>query len=291
VVATSGCAAPFALDDSSASVGWHAGGTVRRPALLPAEGDGYTVPAPWRERQSGFGTDELVEGIVRAARAVARAHPGAMVAVGDLSRQSGGASPEHRSHQNGRDLDIFYYAESASGAAVTPGSVMIRFDGEGRAVRWSPARGHPAPRLPVPPYRFDARRNWALVRALLSDADIEVQWLFVERSLAARMLRQGAVEGDDPELLARAAAIMKQPTDAEPHDDHMHLRVFCDPADRAQGCADRGPARWWKKRWKYMAPPFARDGRASGEVDAASALLGLLRTRVPVQGGRPRLSS
>src|ERR1044071_4783466 len=39
-------AAPFAFDGSSASLGWHANGTLRAPAALPVEGDGYLVPAP-----------------------------------------------------------------------------------------------------------------------------------------------------------------------------------------------------------------------------------------------------
>jgi hypothetical protein len=135
---------------------------------------------------------------------------------------------------------------------------MLHFAPTGRVTRWSPPHGVRAPGRPVPEGRFDAPRNWAFVRALLSDPEIEVQWIFVHRSLAAALLAQAAKVGDDPAVVARAANIMHQPSDADPHDDHMHVRLYCAPADRNTGCVDRGPARWWKKHWKYMEPPFGR---------------------------------
>ena len=107
---------------------------------------------------------------------------------------------------------------------------------------------------PFSPRRFDVRRNWALVRALLSDPDIEVQYMFVHARLRKLLLDQGQREHDDEELLDRAEALLKQPGDALPHDDHLHLRIYCSPSDRALGCKDYGPLRYWRKRYKYMPP-------------------------------------
>jgi penicillin-insensitive murein endopeptidase len=275
---SSGCAGVFGFDGTSDSAGWHARGTLRHPAVLPFEGDGYVVPPPWRARQSNFGSDELVALIVRASREVANAYPGSVAAVGDLSRRNGGESIEHKSHQSGRDVDIFYYGMNVTGRPETPRNTMLHYDRAGRAIRWSPPQGVKAPALPVPEVRFDLRRNWRLVRALLRDPDVEVQWIFVQRDLAALLLQEGLLEGDDPALLARASQIVRQPSDAEPHDDHMHIRLYCDPTDRPLGCVDHGPDRWWKKRWKYMAPPF---DHPSG-VPATSALLQIVRTRQPL---------
>jgi penicillin-insensitive murein endopeptidase len=116
---------------------------------------------------------------------------------------------------------------------------------------------------------------------------VEVQWIFAQRDLALRLIQEGTAEGEDPALLARASQLVRQPSDSEPHDDHMHVRVYCDPDDRRLGCVDHGPVRWWKKRWKYMAPPFGR----SPEADAAAALLSLLRGRLPISAGTARLTS
>lgn len=157
---------------------------------------------------------------------------------------------------------------------------MLRFDRTGRAVRWSPPKGKPAPRERVPPHRFDVERNWFFVRSLLSDPEVEIQWIFVQRDLAARMLEHAGQMGEDPALLARAALVMHQPSDSDPHDDHMHVRVFCDRDDRGYGCADRGPVRWWKKRWKYMGASHNRPDQCPVEEKTDDSLVDLLRSRV-----------
>ncbi len=91
-----------------------------------------------------------------------------------------------------------------------------------------------------------------MVRAMLSSPGAEVQWIFVHQGLAALILAEAEREGASPEILTRAQALLHQPTDSQPHDDHMHVRLYCDSADRTFGCNDKGPKRWLKKHWKYM---------------------------------------
>jgi penicillin-insensitive murein endopeptidase len=269
------------VDFSSASLGTHADGALRHPAELPFDGDGYTVPKPWRSRHANFGTEELVGAVVRAARAVDRELPGSVAAVGDLSHRMGGGSTQHRSHQSGRDVDVFYYAVDAAGRPLPPGDAMLHFAGDGHAARWSPPKGVRAPAAAVPECRFDVRRNWAFVRALLSDPGVEVQWIFMQRRLAAALLAEATAAGDDPALTARAAFIMHEPSDSEPHDDHMHVRLYCAAGDRRFGCADRGPIRWWKKMWKYMAAPFGRPAIDAIGERGIEALGRLIRGELP----------
>ncbi len=286
-----GCAGPLAMDFSSASLGTSGAGTLRHPELLPLEGDGYAVPAPWRTRHANYGSLALVGAVARAARAVAREAPGGTAAVGDLSHRAGGQSVQHRSHQDGRDVDIFYYALDGEGRPARLSEAMLHFGPDGRALRWSPPQGVRPPARPVPAYRFDARRNWAFVRALLTDPDAEVQWIFMQRSLGAALLREATAAGDDPALLARAAYIIHEPSDSEPHDDHMHVRLYCDPADRRFGCADRGPVRWWKKMWKYMGAPFGRPPADALGTEAAAALGRLIREELPPLAAGAKLTS
>jgi penicillin-insensitive murein endopeptidase len=255
---------------------------------LPFEGDGYAVPPPWRTRHANYGSEALVGAVARAARAVEREAPGGTAAVGDLSHQAGGQSVQHRSHQDGRDVDIFYYAVDAAGRPTRLTDAMLHFGPDGRAARWSPPQGIRPPARPVPALRFDALRNWAFVRALLTDPDAEVQWIFMQRSLGASLLREAAAAGDDPALLARAAYIIHEPSDSEPHDDHMHVRFYCDPGDRRLGCADRGPIRWWKKMWKYMEAPYGRPPADALGADGLAALGRLIRDELPpiLAGGK-----
>ena len=165
------------------------------------------------------------------------------------------------------------------GRPVHPGDALYRFNAEGRAARWSPPHGQKPPARPVPPVRFDVQRNWAMVRALITDPAAEVQWIFIQRRLADLLIREAGRLGEDPALLARASFILREPSDSEPHDDHMHVRVYCDPSDRARGCVDRGPLRWWKKMWKYMGPPFERiPDRAD---DVAASVVKVMREELP----------
>jgi len=159
---------------------------------------------------------------------------------------------------------------------------MFHFAPDGRAVRWSPPHGVRAPSGGIPAVRFDARRNWAFVRALLSDPESEVQWIFIHRALAAALLQEATRQGDDPALVARASFIMKQPSDAEVHDDHMHVRLYCAAADRRLGCVDKGPVRWWKKMWKYMGAPYGRPPAETVGADALAAFGRLFRGELPL---------
>jgi penicillin-insensitive murein endopeptidase len=301
IVSAGGCVGVFADDGSSISVGTHARGALLRGVELPEEGAGYHVPAAWRLRHRQYATEEVVRWLTGAFGRVASELPGSVAAVGDLSRSGGGRSLQHKSHGSGRDVDIFYYAVDPQGQPVRPERAMFRFSARGEAVAWSPptpdrgARSSPLTRAelaalvrePLPAARFDARRTWALVRAMLSDPAVEVQWIFIHQALADLLLREGPSAGDDPALVARAAALMHQPSDAQVHDDHMHVRVYCEPSDRALGCLDRGPQRWWKKRWKDMArgsasaagpavaaevPPAATPGALAPSAIAAAPL-------------------
>lgn len=259
------CVGPGMLTDgSSVSVGTHARGALRRGALLPLRGDGYVVPSRWAERRRNFGTDELVTLLRRVARGVRRHHRRSTLGIADLSPRGGGATPEHGSHRSGRDVDLLYYATDLRGRPVVP-VAMVYFDASGQSVEPKPRRAKsttlptasaPASQpQPVLPQRLDRARNWALVRGLVTDPEVPVQWIFMGRIITRQLLRYAKRKGESKQLIERAALVLRQPGDASPHTDHMHVRVFCDQADRHQGCIDRGPARFLKKSIKYLDEP------------------------------------
>ena len=248
-----GCVAPgFFTDFTSVSFGTFNRGALRHGRRLPPAGEGYFVPPLWQQRGNQYGTDELVGAIRRVARRVALEYPGGTLGVGDLSQPGGGDSELHRSHENGRDADLIWFAVDDRGRPLLPVDSMPRYGAdllarpprESRSVRFGP----------FSPRRFDVARNWALVRALLEDPGVGVQYLFCNDALKARMLDHARAHGEDPALLDRAEALLHQPGDSLPHDDHLHLRIYCSGNDRVFGCLDTGPTRWWKKRWKYLPP-------------------------------------
>jgi len=115
---------------------------------------------------------------------------------------------------------------------------MLRYGPDGKAVAWSPpARGWRSRSSSAA--RLDARRTWR-VRALLTIPGAAAM-IFIDEPLAILLLKEAALEREEPTHRPRRAA--PSPTDSQAHDDHMHLRVFCDIGDRRL-VRGRGPVHW-----------------------------------------------
>jgi len=212
-----------------------------------------------------------VQLLVRAARRVNRLHRNSLLGVADLSAPGGGSTPEHRSHRSGRDVDLLYYMTDAAGKPLPP-TEMIFFDREGgeRVAASQPAAAASPSRMPrakaerrparIPASqpalrKIDVPRTWEAVKALLTDPETSVQWIFIGEPIAKLLLQHARRRREPAYLLERAATVMHQPSDAQTHMDHWHLRIFCASSDRHQGCIDRGPSRWMKKELKYADSP------------------------------------
>jgi len=70
--------------------------------------------------------------------------------------------------------------------------------------------------------------------------------------LRQRLLEWAEAQARPQWVIEYARAVMKQPSAAAPHDDHFHVRLYCDRDDRPFGCRDTGPVwRHEKKAYKY----------------------------------------
>jgi hypothetical protein len=166
----------------------------------------------------------LLSVLQRAARTVARKYPGSVLDIGELSRKEGGRIKSHLSHQSGRDADVGFYLTDLDGSPLRAPR-FLRCDGHGEG-------------KDDPTIRFDDRRNWEFVRALLEDPNEEVRQIFIYAPLRARLLAYAAKVKAPHKLRMKAAAAMMQPMNALPHDDHFHVRISC-PLDMVErGCAD-----------------------------------------------------
>jgi penicillin-insensitive murein endopeptidase len=258
-VALVGIAAGAARAEDTASTavsGSLSCGSVNRGALtggraIADRGPGFLAPEPWRERGLRFGTDELVTAIERAAAAVARRHPGALLAVADLSAERGGPVPRHRSHQSGRDVDLVYYAIDRAGEPMAPDGHMPLFEVDGRAVSAdSPER---APQIAE--RYFDLSRNWALVEALATDPDVRVTRIFVSRRVRDWLLAYAAAARISEPVRARVQQVLAFPADVRGHDDHMHVRIGCSADDVAAGaCSEAAAPRRRRGKWTRAVP-------------------------------------
>ncbi len=252
-----GCAHHPVVDDgSSVSYGWPRAGILLHPSRLPIQGRGYFSPPRWQARGLRYGTDELIGTIVWLGRELDRLHPGARVAIADLSRASGGPSRWHRSHQHGRDVDIPFMLKNQVGATVEA-EVMRRFDDDGRVVVGRVERQGRVSKETLEVVDgssklvFDTGLNWTVVKLLLENPLSEIQYIFVSAGLKQLLLEYPTAQGEPAGLLARAALLLHQPSDSAAHDDHFHVRIYCSTSDRVYGCRDVGTLRWLKKDYKY----------------------------------------
>jgi penicillin-insensitive murein endopeptidase len=238
-----------AQDGDSQSIGYADEGRLEVPFALATGDELVSV------RQHRYGTREMVELLHRAARAVAREHPGARLAVGDISSATGGPLSPHQSHQAGRDVDVGFYVTDQQGRPLPQSAfVMIAADGTGR-------RGGT-------PVEFDDARNWAFLVALVDDPGAEVQHVLIASHLRERLFEHARRIHAPADQVRRVQLVTDPIRGSERHDDHFHIRIYCSVGDRPQ-CHDRPPLH----PWYYGTPsPAAVAAARAADLQRAAAL-------------------
>ena len=182
-----------------------------------------------------WGTQEIIGLVERSAASVAdRYGIDTLLFVGDISKRKGGRVPGHNSHQNGRDIDLAYYAVDDSGRAYESLD-FVKFGRHGLA--FGRHKG----------VRFDVNKNWELVSNLVSDNTVRVQHIFVSDSVRRRLLHHAKSVDADPVVYNRARRVLTQPSEGHRHDNHFHVRIYCDPSDRPK-CKEQVPIFSWYPR-------------------------------------------
>jgi penicillin-insensitive murein endopeptidase len=240
-------------------------GTTSHGVLIGGAQLGTRPSLKWlRQNDRHFGVPRFVRAIEHAADEVARARAGSVLVVGDISSQGGGPISGHASHRSGRDADLLLYMTTIDGAPIEnahPGFASVDADG----LAFDPHHGRYV--------RLDVEREWLLVRALITDPEARVQWIFVSEVIEALLVEWARARGDDPEIIARAQEVMLQPRRPSlPHDDHIHVRTECTDEEVVRGCMRVMPMRAWLREEAPAAP-------ADDDVDLVLAIVG------PMGGG------
>ncbi len=217
---------------------------------LEDSGPHHNILTMCKERKTNFAEPRLIELVKYAAKAVHTAMPGPKLQVCNMSVEGGGPMPWSKSHAAGRDVDFAFFVHKDGQPYEL--NTMLTFERGTKRV------------LDESVFTFDVERNWLLVKALLTHPTIKVQWIFAAHALRRAMLDHAVAIGEPLEVLIKARQLVKQPGDSAPHDDHFHVRIYCDPGERIHGCRDAEP--YWP--WIEM-----RDPRL--ELRAASLAQGL----------------
>lgn len=251
------------------SVGMPNSGVQTGALELPERGAGFARYRP--KGHNHWGRPHLVSALTRIAAEVEAELPGGVLVIGDLAAERGGRIPGHASHRSGRDVDLLFYATTPAGAPLaSPG--FVRYEPDGLAV----VQGSDDY------VRLDVAREWLLVKKLVTDREIGVQFLFISRPLEALLMDYARARGEPLELLYRAQTVMLQPGDSLPHDDHLHLRIACSPDEAQAGCSGGGP--YWE--WLPPLPTGPELDQALLEEIAADEPVDT-SPQMPVAGGAP----
>ena len=175
----------------SMAVGFAHSGRLVNGKQFP-QGEDWIVVTP----AGAWGTEETVDYLAEAIRDVRARFPNAPpLRVNGMSHKEGGHMRPHKSHQNGRDVDVgFYYP------TVDP--IRTR------------AREHV----------IDVGLNWALIRSLLIKTD--VQMILVDRRVRKVIYDYAVRAGEDKAWLDSVfndgfTGIVRH---ARGHRDHFHIR-------------------------------------------------------------------
>lgn len=144
-----------------------------------------------------WATQETVDFLTAAITEVNTRIPNTpTIRINDISKKDGGWIRPHRSHQNGRDVDLgFYY----------PGGQPQRIKKRETCI--------------------DVARNWAVVRAMVTTGDVQV--ILLDKRVQAVLRSYAEQIGEDPAWLASLfdgdQSILKH---ARGHRDHFHVRYY-----------------------------------------------------------------
>jgi LysM repeat protein/murein endopeptidase len=171
-------------------------GRLENGVVFPNQFPGYHL----RDESRSYTTPEVVGALLDAIEAVRTQFPGTCdLFIADFTCAGGGSAIHHRSHQNGRDVDIGMYA-----AGNRPLNSLV----------------------PMNKDNLDPAKTWCLIENLI--ASQRVQYIFLDRSVQKVLYEYALTRGYDQAYLqhvfgnVRGCLIQH----IRNHIDHMHVRFF-----------------------------------------------------------------
>ncbi len=230
---------PFLNDepnDVSISVGDVSNGYLINARLLPLPGKTYDILPRQKARGLAWGSDEMIDLLQHTAKQLWR-RGRRRLWLGNIGRRGGGDIPYSVSHNSGRDADIAFCYTNPKGYPVNPPD-LVPLDKEGVSTSHG---GY---------YRFDTARTWMVIQALITHRNTQVQYLFLSNPLKKKLLEHARKKGIPAGIIKKAERLMGQPGYALPHNDHIHVRIYCSKKDILGGCVNSGNIHGGTRLWR-----------------------------------------
>jgi hypothetical protein len=241
------------------SVGYPSAGTLFDGRQFPP-GDGYILRHPDR----AWATQNTIEHVQRAFAQLKKRYPNARrLFIGDMSWRTGGRMSGHRSHQSGRDIDVFFYRKRGMRNRAPDNSLNSEstdslgpepFEESPTEYEMSKGNfGHGKRRLD---YRKKMKKQiqlGALLEFIIAICETHeepsgVEWIMLDYIVQEWLVSYGEKKGVDA---ARLTTIFQVPHGPAAHSgivrhypghmDHLHIRFKCPPSDRYCHSPKKGP--------------------------------------------------
>lgn len=253
--------------EPSLSLGNSVRGELRGGVELPRRAAGLQRLSVVARRDTGWGTQDTVDLLVRTAAWLQdiEMHKDVPLRVGNLSLQRGGDMRWSHSHKSGRDADLLLYLlDVETNAPVLPDEFVV-LDAQGC--------GKVGPPRKVQRVQLDLPRMWHLLEVLVQDAHVQIQHLYLAEPLTRLILAHAVRQGADPTVVQRARTLLSEPAHSGKHDDHLHVRLFCNRQDKLAGCRDEDPVWPWVETYQYDVRKRVNSVlQALGEPEAATRI-------------------
>lgn len=161
-----------------------------------------------------WGTKETIDALSAAiTRVNEQFSDTAPIHIGHISGRQGGWLSPHKSHQAGRDVDVGYYYKE-----------------------------HPRWFVRATRENLDVARTWAFLKALITDADIDM--IFMDTPIQKMVCDHAESVGEDPAFLDTVFQFRNKNVRplvrwARGHDTHIHVRFFNPTAEELGRRAQR----------------------------------------------------
>lgn len=180
----------------TASYGRPYGGHLENGVPFPTQFPGYKL----REESRTYTTPEVIGALLDAVEAVRTEFPDTCdVYFGDFSSTNGGSAIHHRSHQNGRDVDVGMYAKGNR-----PLDTLVSMNES----------------------NLDAAKTWCLIENIIRSQ--RVQYIFLDKSVQRILYDYAVSRGYDQDYLNRIFGNVRGSLiqHVRNHVDHFHVRFF-----------------------------------------------------------------
>ncbi len=180
----------------TASIGRPYQGKLKNGIPFPRDFRGYTL----RDAEYTYTTPEVIGVLLDSVEGVRQQFPDSCdLYTGDFSLPEGGNMRSHRSHQNGRDVDLGMYARG--------NRYLNRF-------------------VPMNEANLDVPKTWQLVENLLQSQ--KIQYIFVDKKIQRLLYDYALSRGKNGAYLDKLFGNGRGSTirHLRGHQDHMHVRFF-----------------------------------------------------------------